>query len=252
MLETPLLQTKDLRKSFGGLTATDGVSLDVRFGEIHALIGPNGAGKTTLVAQITGEQSPDEGDILLNGRSLLGLGAPACAARGLSRSYQITSIFGTLTALENTLLAVEARSGMGFRFWRSAAVLAERRAAGEQLLERVGLIEKRHVKAAHLAHGQQRQLEIAIALAGRVHLLVLDEPLAGMSRDESARIVSLLHSIRQEYAILLIEHDMDAVFALADRISVLVRGQVIASGSVDEIRASELVQEAYLGGQSSR
>jgi branched-chain amino acid transport system ATP-binding protein len=243
----PLLQVAGLVKRFGGLTATDQVSLDVHAGEIHAIIGPNGAGKTTLVAQLSGELRPDGGAIRFRGVDVTALTADRRALHGLARSFQITSVFRDFTALENVALAVQAHAGHSFRFLRPArreTILVE---PARAILAQVGLAERQDVPAAHLAHGEQRALEIAMALATEPRLLLLDEPMAGMGPEDSGRMVRFLVGLKRRYSILLVEHDMDAVFALADRISVLVYGRVIATDSPDSIRANAAVREAYLG-----
>jgi branched-chain amino acid transport system ATP-binding protein len=243
----PLLRVAGLVKRFGGLTATDHVSIDVDEGELHAVIGPNGAGKTTLVAQLSGELHPDAGTISFRGADVTALTADRRALAGLARSFQITSIFRDFTVLQNVALAVQAHAGHSFRFLRPArqeAVLVE---PARDILAQVGLAERQDVLSAHLAHGEQRALEIAMALATEPKLLLLDEPMAGMGPEDSARMVRFLLGLKRRYAILLVEHDMDAVFALADRISVLVYGRVIATDDADGIRANAAVREAYLG-----
>jgi branched-chain amino acid transport system ATP-binding protein len=243
----PLLGTVGLSKRFGGVVATDRVDLTVEAGEIHAVIGPNGAGKTTLVAQLAGELPPDAGAIRFAGEDVTALPVHARARRGLARSFQITSVLRDFTALDNVALAVQARDGTSFRFWRAARRAPGLRDPARAVLAEVGLGERADVVAAELAHGEQRQLELAIALATRPRLLLLDEPTAGMGPEESRRMVALLHGLRGRQAVLLVEHDMDAVWALADRISVLVYGRVIATGTPDAIAASAEVREAYLG-----
>lgn len=242
-----MLEVRDLDKSFGGVHATHGVSLDVRFGEIHAVIGPNGAGKTTLVSQLAGELMPDAGTILLDGIDITRLPAHARAHRGLARSYQITSVFQDMSVIDNIALAVQAHDGHSFRFWRPARKDWDLRNRAMSVLEGVGLKPLAGASVSALAHGQQRQLEIAMALATGPKLLLLDEPLAGMGSEESREMVRTLSRLRDGRAILLVEHDMDAVFQLADRISVLVYGKLIATGTPDEIRADTHVQAAYLG-----
>jgi branched-chain amino acid transport system ATP-binding protein len=242
-----LLAVHGLRKRFGGLAAVDGVDLEVRAGEIHAVIGPNGAGKTTLVAQLSGELLPDAGTVRFAGQDVTRLPVHVRSRHGIARSFQITSVVRDFTALDNVALAVQAHSGSSFRFWRDARREAALREPARALLEAVGLGGRTDVVAANLAHGEQRQLEVAMALATRPRLLLLDEPTAGMGPEESARMVALLGGLRGRHAILLVEHDMDAVFALADRISVLVYGRVIATGTPGEISASAAVREAYLG-----
>jgi branched-chain amino acid transport system ATP-binding protein len=243
----PILATERLSKRFGGVVATDGVSLAVRPGEIHAVIGPNGAGKTTLIAQLAGELRPDSGTIRFGGADVTALPAHARSRLGLARSFQITSIFRDLTVLGNVALAVQAHAGHSFRFWRDARREPALREPARAVLADVGLADRAEVVAADLAHGEQRQLEIAMALATRPRALLLDEPTAGMGAEESRQMVALLGALKGRQTLLLIEHDMDAVFALADRITVLVYGRVIATGSPDEIAASPAVREAYLG-----
>ena len=244
---TPVLETRGLVKRFGGLTATDGVSLTLRPGEVHALIGPNGAGKTTLIGQLTGELLPDQGTVLLEGHDVTRLPVAARARRGLGRSYQITQFCAEFSALENVAMAVLARSGSAFGSWRPLrtqhAIVDQARAA----LASVGLAAQADVPARVMAHGEHRQLELAMALALQPRILLLDEPLAGMSSSESETMVALLGRLRGRYPMLLVEHDMGAVFALADRISVLVYGQVVASGLPEQIRSNPEVRNAYLG-----
>jgi len=243
----PLLRVEGLAKRFGGLLATDDLSFDVAEGEIHAVIGPNGAGKTTLIGQLAGELAPDAGRILFAGRDVTHLPAHARAALGIARSFQVTSIFLDLTVRQNAALAVQARSGHSFRFWRRADRDAALLGPAEAALVEVGLESRADIAAAALSHGEQRQLEVAMALAMRPTLLLLDEPMAGMGREESVRMVETLLRVRTGRTIVLIEHDMDAVFALADRITVLVYGRAIASGPPDAIRADPEVRRAYLG-----
>ena len=242
-----LLEIRGLVKRFGGLAATDGVDLDVRQGEIHAVIGPNGAGKTTLIGQVCGTLAPDAGRILLAGIDATRLAPHQRAELGLARSYQITSIFPSFNVIDNVALAVQARSGSSFRFWQPVADERQLADAAQEILNRVGLGELAQRTAGALSHGEHRQLEMALALATRPKLLLLDEPMAGMGSEESARMVDLIAALRGEYSVLLVEHDMDAVFRLADRISVLVAGKIIATGSVAEIRDDADVRLAYLG-----
>jgi branched-chain amino acid transport system ATP-binding protein len=242
-----LLEVRGLTKSFGGLIATNRVDLQILEGETHAVIGPNGAGKTTLIAQLAGDLPPDAGTIAFAGRNITQLAAPARCRLGLARSFQITSVFRDFTALDNVALAVQAHAGHSFRFWRPARRDAALRRPAHTVLQSVGLGARADVLAANLAHGEQRQLEIAMVLATRPRLLLLDEPMAGMGLEESQRMIDLLRTLKGAHTLLLVEHDMDAVFALADRISVMVYGRIIASGAPDEIRASPAVREAYLG-----
>jgi branched-chain amino acid transport system ATP-binding protein len=247
MATEPLLEAKGLVKRFGGLTATDHLDLAVEPGEIHAVIGPNGAGKTTLIAQLAGEMKPNEGTIRFAGEDVTALAAPARSQRGLARSFQITSVFRGFTALDNVALSLQAHDGHSFRFWRDARGETGLRATARAILEDVGLGHRADVLAANLAHGEQRQLEIAMALATKPRMLLLDEPMAGMGREDSERMVALLKRLKGRETILLIEHDMDVVFALADRITVLVYGRAIATGAPEAIRANAEVRQAYLG-----
>jgi branched-chain amino acid transport system ATP-binding protein len=242
-----LLAVTELSKSFGGVVATDGLTLGVGTGEIHAVIGPNGAGKTTLIAQLSGMLRPDRGRIRFDGADITHLPAPQRARRGLARSFQITSILRDFTCLDNVALGVQARSGHSFRFWRPAGADPELRAPALTILEEVGLAHRAHIAAGNLAHGEQRQLEIAMVLATGPKMLLLDEPMAGMGTADSERMTEYLGSLKSRYTMLLVEHDMDAVFALADRITVLLYGRAIASGSPEEIRANDEVRAAYLG-----
>ena len=242
-----MLEVQDLVKRFGGLTATDHANLDVRKGEIHALIGPNGAGKTTLIHQISGALQSDSGRIVFAGADMAGLPMHQRAQKGLVRSYQITSIFKKLSVLDNIALAVQAVDGSSMCFWRAARAEQARYAAATAVAERVGLGKHLNRLSGALSHGEQRQLEVGLALATKPQLLLLDEPMAGMGPDESERMVTLLQSLRSETTILLVEHDMDAVFRLADTISVLVFGKVIASGNAQSIRDNAEVRKAYLG-----
>jgi branched-chain amino acid transport system ATP-binding protein len=242
-----LLSLRGLQKRFGGLAVTDDVSLDVAPGEIHAVIGPNGAGKTTLINEISGVLPVDAGQILFEGRDVTRLKLHRRARLGLARSFQITSVIPDFTALENTALAVQAGDGSSFRFFRPAAGEARLNAAALAALDQVGLAARAGIPAGEMSHGEKRQLELAIALATQPRLLLLDEPLAGAGPEETERLIGILRSLRGRYAILLVEHDMQAVFAMADRISVLVYGRVIATGTPDAIRAHAEVKAAYLG-----
>jgi branched-chain amino acid transport system ATP-binding protein len=242
-----LLDVRALTKSFGGLIATNRVDLEIREGETHAIIGPNGAGKTTLIAQLAGDLAPDAGTIAFGGRDVTGLGAAARSHLGLARSFQITSVFREFTALDNVALAVQAHAGHSFHFWRPARRDGVLRQPARDVLDSVGLAARAHELAANLSHGEQRQLEIAMVLATRPRLLLLDEPMAGMGPEESQRLIDFLRTLKGGRTIVLVEHDMDAVFALADRISVMVYGRIIASGTPEEIRGNAEVREAYLG-----
>jgi branched-chain amino acid transport system ATP-binding protein len=242
-----LLEVRGLTKSFGALLASDDINLEIREGETHAIIGPNGAGKTTLISQLAGNLLPDRGRVRFAGEDITALSAPARARRGFARSFQITSVYPDFTALENVMLAVQAHSGSSFRFWRSAREEAGLRSPASAILEEVGLSGRCDVLAANLAHGEQRALEVATALATRPRLLLLDEPVAGMGAEETQRMIALLASLKGGKTLILVEHDMDAVFSLADRISVLVYGRIIATGRPEEIRANSEVRRAYLG-----
>ncbi|PWC76864.1 ABC transporter ATP-binding protein [Azospirillum sp. TSH64] len=243
----PLLELHGLSKNFGALTVTSDVSLTVLPGEIHAIIGPNGAGKTTLIHQISGTLRPDRGTIRFAGQDVTALPFERRARLGLARSFQITSIVPGFTALENVALAVQARSGSSFRFLRPVATEKALNEEARAALDTVGLGRVADRTAAALSHGEKRQLELAIAIAMNPRLLLLDEPLAGAGPEETERLIGILRELRSRYGILLVEHDMQAVFALADRISVLVYGRVIVTGTVDEIRGHPEVRTAYLG-----
>ncbi len=243
----PLLATRSLYKAFGGIVATDNLTLEVAAGEIHAVIGPNGAGKTTLVNLLSGLLKTDAGEIVFDGGAITRLRPAARSHRGLARSFQITSVFPDFSVLDNVALAVQAHSGHSYRFWRPVRGDAALYAPAREVLARVGLGARMEVLAGNLAHGEQRQLEIAMVLATGPKMLLLDEPMAGMGVEESQRMVELLRELKSDYTMLLIEHDMDAVFALADRITVLVYGRDIATGTPAEIRANSQVREAYLG-----
>jgi len=243
----PILQTTALGKRFGALAVTDDVSLDVMPGEMHALIGPNGAGKTTLIGQITGELRPNTGRIRFRGADITDLPVDKRARLGLARSFQITSIFDTFTAESNVALAVQAHEPHSFRFWTPARSIDRLREPARRRLQEVGLAGREDTVAADLSHGEHRQLELAMALATEPRMLLLDEPMAGLGMEESHAMADLLRSLKRKFSILLVEHDMDIVFALADRISVLVYGRIIASGTPDEIRVNPAVRTAYLG-----
>ncbi len=245
----PLLRVNDLVRRFGGILATDHVTLDVAQGELHAIIGPNGAGKTTLISQLTGHLAPHAGSISVAGRDITHLPAYRRSALGLARSFQITSLLLDFTAADNVALAAQAHHGHSFRFWADARKEKGLRDAAQAALQRVGLADRANVLVSRLSHGEQRELELAVALATKPQLLLLDEPMAGLGVTESARMVKLLQELRKEVTIVLVEHDMEAVFALADRITVLVYGRVIASGVQSDIRQNEEVRRAYLGDQ---
>ncbi|HSV83562.1 MAG TPA: ABC transporter ATP-binding protein [Ramlibacter sp.] len=241
------LQTRELVKRYGGLLVTDHVSLDIRPGELHAVIGPNGAGKTTLINQLSGELASDEGAVVFGGKDVSALTVHQRARQGLLRSYQITSIFEDFTALENATLAALASRDHAWRFWRPLLADARARQAAETALAAAGLAPRAHVAASDLGYGERRQLELAMALAAEPSFLLLDEPMAGMGAQESAAVTKLLQGLKGRYTILLVEHDMDAVFALADRISVLVYGRVMFTGTPAEIREHPEVRAVYLG-----
>ncbi len=246
-----LLQVDGLAKRFGGIVATDDLALSIERGELHAVIGPNGAGKTTLIAQLSGQLTPDSGRVRFEGRDITQLPVHARSRLGLARSFQITSLFLDLSVLDNVALAVQAHAGHSFHFWRNARSEKELREPAQAALKRVGLAERANERASALSHGEHRLLELAMALAGNPRLLLLDEPMAGLGPEESARMVAMLRALKSEFTILLVEHDMEAVFALADRITVLVYGRVIASGAPDAIRADKQVRDAYLGEQEA-
>lgn len=250
-MSAPLLQVDSLSKRFGGIVASDDLTLGVEVGELHAVIGPNGAGKTTLIAQLTGQLTPDSGRIHFAGQDITALPMHRRSTLGLARSFQITSLFLDLSMLDNVALAVQAHAGHSFRFWRDARAEPELREPARVALKRVGLSARENRPASALSHGEHRQLELAMALAGKPSMLLLDEPMAGLGPEESARMVETLQALKKELTILLVEHDMEAVFALADRITVLVYGRVIASGKPAEIRANPEVRDAYLGEQEA-
>lgn len=242
-----LLCVRGLTRAFGAVRASDALDLDVRAGELHAVIGPNGAGKSTLIGQLTGEIRPDAGSIRFDGLELRHVPVHQRARLGVARSFQVTSVFPGLSALDNVALAVQAHAGHSFRFWRPVsreAALVERAQAE---LARVGLAGRADVRAGTLAHGEQRQLELAMVLAGRPRLLLLDEPMAGLGSEEVQRLSDLLQSLKRTLTIVLVEHDMDVVFSLSDRITVLIFGRNIVTGPPETIRASDEVRRAYLG-----
>ena len=246
MAET-VLDIQGLKKSFGGVVATDSVSLGVETGELHAIIGPNGAGKTTLIAQLSGDLTPDAGQVVFNGKDITTVPTHRRSHFGMARSFQITSVFMGLSVIDNVALAVQAHDGHSFRFWQPATTEARLRKPALEVLEKVGLANRAGTIASAMSHGERRQLEIAMALATDPSFLLLDEPMAGMGVEESAAMVKILRSLKGEKTILLVEHDMDAVFALADRISVLVYGRIIATGKPEDIRKNADVRSAYLG-----
>lgn len=243
----PLLSAEGLRKRFGGLAATDNVSLVVDEASIHAIIGPNGAGKTTLLSQLFGQLPPDEGRIVFNSQDVTSLDTAARVQLGMARSFQVTSLCLKFTVLENVLLASQLRRGGWNGFWRAATSSRSAVARADEVLSQIGLAGRRNALVEQLSHGEQRQLEVAVALALDPHILLLDEPLAGLGPDEAVKMVALLKTLKGTVTMLLIEHDIEAVFSLADRITVLDFGKVIASGPVNEIRGHPEVRRAYLG-----
>jgi branched-chain amino acid transport system ATP-binding protein len=243
----PVLRIEGLTKNFGGLRVTDDVALDVRPGELHAVIGPNGAGKTTLINQISGLLRPDAGRIMFGGEDVTHLPIHRRAECGLARSFQITSVLPGFSVLENVALAVQARRGSSFSFFGRAADEEALNGPARAALLQAGLAERAHAPAGELSHGEKRALELAIALAMEPKLLLLDEPMAGTGREEGERIVAVLRSLKGRFPMVLVEHDMHAVFALADRISVLIYGRILASGTPAEVRSDPAVITAYLG-----
>jgi branched-chain amino acid transport system ATP-binding protein len=241
------LETSALTKRFGGLTAVDSVGLKAERGSVHCVIGPNGAGKTTLINLLSGDLAPTSGTVRLHGAEITGLPPYRVSQRGIGRSYQKTNIFPEFTVFENAWLAAQSRRPSCMRFFKPAAKLRDVAARTERALDMAGLASRAQVSAAALSHGEQRQLEIALILATEPKVLLLDEPMAGMSADESLRMVELLRRLKGDHTLILIEHDMDAVFAVADVITVMVNGAVLESGAPAVIRASRTVQEAYLG-----
>jgi branched-chain amino acid transport system ATP-binding protein len=241
-----MLEVRGLTKTFGALRACDGIDFEVREGETHAVIGPNGAGKTTFISQLAGNLLPDAGSVRFAGNDITRLPAPQRARMGLARSFQITSVYPDFTALDNVALAVQARSGRT-GIWKPAREDGSLVEPAKRALQDVGLGDRGHVFAANLSHGEQRQLEVAMALATEPRLLLLDEPMAGMGTEESLRMITLLSRLKQTKTIILVEHDMDAVFRLADRISVLVYGRVIATDTPERVRENIEVRKAYLG-----
>lgn len=246
-MSDPLLKIVGLRKHFGAVKACHDLSLEIVAGETHALIGPNGAGKTTLLNLLSGDLKPDAGQIFLDQRDITRVPLYHRAHLGLARSYQITSVFSQLSVEENLLLAIQAHSGHSFRFWKKAASDPQLRRELEPALERVGLEQRARVRAGSLSHGEKKQLEVGMALACNPRVLFLDEPMAGMGPGGSVELGKLIDSLKQQMTIVLVEHDVEAIFSLADRITVLVYGEIVATGTVEEIRSSAAVREAYLG-----
>ncbi len=241
------LTIRNLSKSFGALKVTDDVSVEFASGEIHAIIGPNGAGKTTLISQLSGQLGSDGGAVAIGGRDITGLGMPERVRLGLARSFQITSVLPGFTALENVALAVQARAGSSFRFFGTVAAETALNDAALTALREAGLDHRAHIRAKSLSHGEHRRLELAIALATRPKVLLLDEPLAGVGGEDADTFVANLQMLKGRFTMVLIEHDMDAVFALADRVSVLVYGRIVATGTPEAIRSDPEVRAAYLG-----
>lgn len=250
-MKSPMLELREVSKSYGALKATDGLSLQVRRGEIHALIGPNGAGKTTLIRQIYGSEKPDRGSIWLNGKDITRLPTPQRIRLGIGRSFQISSVLMDFTVLENAIIAEAAHQQRCFRFFRPAFADSQLRAGAIQMLEKVGLGERAGVVVGNLAHGERRLLELGLAMATRPLLLLLDEPMAGAGPEETLRMTRMIDRLREHAAILLVEHDMGVVFDLADHLTVLQEGRVIAHGTADVISADPAVREAYLGSEEN-
>lgn len=250
-MSDPVLAVEGLCKQYGALRVTEDVGFTVEPGELHAVIGPNGAGKTTLIGQLAGTVRPDRGRIRLKGRDVTRVPTPDRVRMGLARSFQITAVLPRFSVLQNVALAVQARSGSSFRFWRNASSERALNDPARALIARFGLAARAHVEAGLLSHGEKRQLELAVALATDPDLLLLDEPLAGTGHEEAARIIAILHELKGSLAILLVEHDMEAVFALADRVSVLVYGRMVATGTPAAIRADPVVRAAYLGEEAA-
>jgi branched-chain amino acid transport system ATP-binding protein len=246
-----LLSVQSINKRFGAVQASDNFSIEVAHGELHALIGPNGAGKTTALNQLCGETMPDRGQVFFDGRRITRMPSYRRAQLGLARSYQITSVFTHLTVSQNLSLAIQAHHGHSFRFWKKAVDDPVIRRLVVPAMARVDLEARANIPAANLSHGEKRQLEVGMALAGHPKMLLLDEPYAGMGPGGAVELTKLIKRLKTEVTILLVEHDMGAVFSLADRITVLVYGQAIASGTPDEIRANPQVREAYLGDEAN-
>lgn len=250
-MTSPILRAENLEKAYGALKVTDGVNLELMPGELHAIIGPNGAGKTTLIHQLSGKVMADAGRIAFKGQDVTALPMAKRAKLGMARTFQITKTLPGFSVLENAALAAQAGAGSSFRFFKSASKEERLNQEAMAALETVGLSDRAASKASELSHGEQRQLELALALSAKPRLLLLDEPLAGAGRDESARLTEIIDGLKKKIPIILIEHDMDAVFALADRVSVLVYGRIIASGKPAEIRADPAVRAAYLGDEAA-
>jgi branched-chain amino acid transport system ATP-binding protein len=245
----PILSVEGLNKSFGGIIATNNIHLQIEQGEIHAIIGPNGAGKTTLISQLSGDLNPDKGEIFFNGHSISNMPSNKRSLLGIARTFQITCLMLDMSVLDNVTLAVQAQNGHSYRFWGDARHNNQVIQTASKALEQVGLLDRKNTKASDLSHGEHRQLEIAVALATQPKLLLLDEPMAGMGTEESQKLIMILEKLKPHKTMILIEHDMAAVFALADRITVMVYGEVIATGHPNEIRKNPNVRQAYLGDQ---
>ena len=244
---TPILKIINLCKQFGGITATNNFNLDINEGEIHAVIGPNGAGKTTLISQLSGDLKADKGAILFQGGLINNISSNKRSLLGIARTFQITSLMLDMSTLENVALAVQAHSGHSYRFWQDARQDYQLVEPAVKVLKQVGLLGRKNIMTRELSHGEHRQLEIAMALATQPKLLLLDEPMAGMSAEETQKLIAILKKLKTDKTMILIEHDMNAVFSLADRITVMVYGKIIATGSPKEIRANQNVKAAYLG-----
>jgi branched-chain amino acid transport system ATP-binding protein len=242
-----ILNISNLSKTFGGVVATDHLNLEIKQGELHAIIGPNGAGKTTLIAQLSGETLPDSGEIIFREENITALPPFKRSRLGIARSFQITSLMLEMDVIDNITLATLAQDNHSYKFWKPARDDIDLKKSALNALKEIGLEKRAFEKVGNLSHGEHRQLEIAMALATQPHLLLLDEPMAGMGTEEGRKILKILQKLKRRKTILLIEHDMDVVFALADRITVLVYGRVIASGSPQSIKEDEKVREAYLG-----
>ena len=244
---TAILKTIGLCKQFGGITATNNIDLNINEGEIHAVIGPNGAGKTTLISQLSGDLKADKGAILFQGDLINTMSSNKRSLLGIARTFQITSLMLDMSTLENVALAVQAHSGHSYRFWQDARQDDQLIQPALKVLNQVGLLERKNIMTRELSHGEHRQLEIAMALATQPKLLLLDEPMAGMGAEETQKLIAILKTLKTGKTMILIEHDMNAVFSLADRITVMVYGKIIATGSPKEIRANQKVKAAYLG-----
>ena len=244
---TAILKTIGLCKQFGGITATNNIDLDINEGEIHAVIGPNGAGKTTFISQLSGDLQADKGAILFQGDLINTMSSNKRSLLGIARTFQITSLMLDMSTLENVALAVQAHSGHSYRFWQDARQNDQLIEPALKVLKQVGLLERKNIMTRELSHGEHRQLEIAMALATQPKLLLLDEPMAGMGAEETQKLIAILKTLKTGKTMILIEHDMNAVFSLADRITVMVYGKIIATGSPKEIRANQKVKAAYLG-----